>query len=421
MATVTETKSFELTRPLPESPLVVSYGAGLDSTGVLILFQRNGIVPDLIITADTGGEKPETWAACAAVSDWCESVGFPPVTVVKYAPEKARYADLEGNCLQNETIPSLAFGKGGCSDKWKVKVIDAYLKTWAPAVEAVEAGRKIVRVVGYDFGSADTKRTFKACSANAKKAKSAWQPWHEWYPLRDPNVELGRPGLEKLVASEPELAKALEAVIGQAFPIKSACFFCPAARKHELDWLVENHPEMALRGAVMEHRARWGKHGLEVAGLGRDWSWEEHLKGTGFLGADWTEEAKATGLLPEDWESYKAQVAPGRERVVAARKALKAARKAAKIKAKEFKALLELEEELDGSAPLHWTEEILTVLEVTEELEAATAAKNGLPLVSDWASKAQPTVTKAERKAKLAANKRWKVALAAAKTLPLAG
>ena len=409
MLSAVENKPLTLERPLPDSPLVLSYGAGLDSTGVLVLFKRNGIVPDMIITADTGGEKPETWAACAAVSDWCVKNGFPPVTIVKYAPERARYDTLEDNCLQNDTIPSLAFGKGGCSDKFKVKVIDAYLKTWEPAIEAVAAGKKIVRVVGYDFGSADTDRTFKACAANAAREAGGWQPWHEWYPLREPTVELGRPGLEKLVASEPELAAALEKVIDQSFPIKSACFFCPAARKHELDWLCTKHPEMAWRGAVMEHRARWGKHGLSVTGLGRDWSWVEYLTGTGFLGPDWLEEAKAKGLLPEGWDDYVELVTPVREGLNGARAKIKATRKAAKIKAKDFKAMLES----DGTKPIHWTEEILAVLEATLELEEATKARDGLPLAPDWAAKPLGTITKEERKAKRAVNKLWNTALKA--------
>lgn len=406
-----------LVRPLSnESPIVVSYGAGLDSTGVLVLLHRSGIRPDLIITADTGGEKPETWAACAAVSEWCESVGFPAVTVVKYQPELARYTTLEGNVLQNETLPSLAFGKGGCSDKWKVKVIDAFLKTWEPALEALEAGRKVVRVVGYDFGSADTKRTFKANAENAKRDAQGWQPWHEWYPLRDKGVELGRDGLKKLVASETALADRLVAAIGQPYPVKSACFFCPAARKAEAEDLAKRHPELALRAVVMEHRARWGKHGLGVAGLGRDWSWEAHLTEVGLLAADWKDQAKAQGLLPQEWESYVAHVAPYREAVNAARTKVKATRKAAKLLAREVNALMD--DEGTATTPTHWTWEELAALGAVEELAVAMKAKAGLPLVPDWAAKPRPTTVKGARKAKRAANKRWSAALKAARTNP---
>ena len=42
-------------------PLVVSYGMGVDSTAMLIGMAQRSIRPDLILFADTGGEKPETY------------------------------------------------------------------------------------------------------------------------------------------------------------------------------------------------------------------------------------------------------------------------------------------------------------------------------------------------------------------------
>ncbi|QDU97641.1 hypothetical protein Pla8534_54920 [Lignipirellula cremea] len=47
--------------PAPKPPLVVAYGLGVDSTAMLIGLQRRGVRPDLILFANTGGEKPETY------------------------------------------------------------------------------------------------------------------------------------------------------------------------------------------------------------------------------------------------------------------------------------------------------------------------------------------------------------------------
>lgn len=402
-------------RPLSEkSPLVVSYGAGLDSTGVLVLFHINGIRPDLIIFSDVGAENPKTYAALTVVSDWCESVGFPPVTVVRPAPERSRYQNLEGNCLQNETLPSLAFGGHSCSDKNKIKVIDAFIKTWPPALEALEAGRKIIRVVGYDASPADSRRTFKAMGANAVREAQKWQPWYEWYPLRD--VGLTRSGLEALVSSQPALAAALRVAIGQSYPTKSACFYCPAARQHEAEELAREFPELALRAVVMEYRARWGKHGLgSTVGLGRNWSWEAHLTEVGLLPTDWKAQATAKGLLPTWWDDHAEHVRPLREAVEAGRERLKAARKAAKLRAKELAALLESE---DTSSPLHWTWELLEAAEAAVVLEEVLAEKNAQPMVGDWLEKPLLKITTEERRAKRAANKRWNDALKAAQANP---
>src|SRR5262249_31380661 len=48
-------------RPEPGSPLVVAYGAGVNSTAMLVEFARRGIRPDLVLFADTSAEKPETY------------------------------------------------------------------------------------------------------------------------------------------------------------------------------------------------------------------------------------------------------------------------------------------------------------------------------------------------------------------------
>ena len=46
-----------------EQPIVVAYGMGVDSTAMLIGMYLRGLRPDLILFADTGGEKPEIPAA----------------------------------------------------------------------------------------------------------------------------------------------------------------------------------------------------------------------------------------------------------------------------------------------------------------------------------------------------------------------
>ena len=43
-------------RPLPDCPLVVAYGLGVNSTAMLVEFARLDIRPDLVLFADTGLE-----------------------------------------------------------------------------------------------------------------------------------------------------------------------------------------------------------------------------------------------------------------------------------------------------------------------------------------------------------------------------
>ena len=97
-------------RPWPDCPLVVAYGLGVDSTAMLIEFAARGIRPDLILFADTGGEKPETYAYLPVIQEYLTRVNFPPVVTVRYQPKRAAYHTLEGQCLHTGTLPSLAYG-----------------------------------------------------------------------------------------------------------------------------------------------------------------------------------------------------------------------------------------------------------------------------------------------------------------------
>jgi 3'-phosphoadenosine 5'-phosphosulfate sulfotransferase (PAPS reductase)/FAD synthetase len=97
-------------RPWTDCPLVVAYGLGVDSTAMLVEFALRGIRPDMILFADTGGEKPETYRYLDVIQPYLAKIGFPPVTVVRYQPKRAPYTTLEGQCLHTGTLPSLAYG-----------------------------------------------------------------------------------------------------------------------------------------------------------------------------------------------------------------------------------------------------------------------------------------------------------------------
>lgn len=97
-------------RPWADSPLVVAYGVGVDSTAMLVEFARRQIRPDLILFADTDGEKPETYQYLSVIRPFLVRVGFPDVITVRYHPTRAAYQTLEAQCLHTGTLPSLAYG-----------------------------------------------------------------------------------------------------------------------------------------------------------------------------------------------------------------------------------------------------------------------------------------------------------------------
>ena len=129
----------------PSWPLVVSWGGGRDSTAMLVGLAERGRRPDLILFADTGGEKPETYAYLPVVQRYLKAAGFPPVVTVRYRPRTAPYTTLEGQCLHTGTLPSLAYGGKSCSLKYKRGPQDRYILSAYPPDEFVRRGRRVVR------------------------------------------------------------------------------------------------------------------------------------------------------------------------------------------------------------------------------------------------------------------------------------
>jgi hypothetical protein len=257
------------------TPLIVNYGAGVDSTAMLIGMRRLGITPDLVLFADTGGEKPETYEYLDGMNYWLFEAGFPNIIEVSYRPTRVNYDDLEGNCLVNQTLPSLAFGYKSCSLKFKAEPMDKYIlgvkrgrykcPPWAPAAEALATGIKPVKLIGYDNGPADSRRSV---------GKNEDDHFIYRYPLREWGWDRER---------------CIEEIINEGLPVplKSACFFCPASKKWELYWLAARHPDLFLRAIALEDNARHGEHGLDTcAGLGRRWGWRPWAEEVGILWRD---------------------------------------------------------------------------------------------------------------------------------------
>ncbi len=295
--TLPEVEDAELTRkaglrslgiPDDNAPIVVCYGGGVDSTAMLVAMKNSGVTPDLVMFADTGGEKPETVEYIHAIDAWLESWRAPNVTWVrKKTTERVRYSTLEGNCLDNETLPSLAFGLHSCSLKWKVDPQDQFLKGvrrgpnkrpgWGPALDAWACGKKPIKLIGYDASPADERRR--------KKVKEADEFFRYRFPLQV--LKWTRDDCIRAIIDE-----------GLEVPIKSACFFCPASHEWELWRLAGTYPELFLRALKIERTALEGRHSRwdkvefggswwtyiengkqfpreALAGLGRRFSWNQ--------------------------------------------------------------------------------------------------------------------------------------------------
>lgn len=225
--------------------IYVAFGGGVNSTAMLIgMFERKLMWPSWVVFADTGGEKPETYAHVDEMDAWLQAQGHAGIVRLK---KDSMYASLEDECLRKNTMPSLVFGWRSCSDKWKQAPQQKFMNRDKYAQALWESGKKITRAIG--FGVDEMRR--------AKEFED--EKYRNWYPL----IEWGW--------DRQACIEAIERV-GITVPVKSSCFFCPATRKVEVALLSIEHPDLFKRALKMEENAT-AAH--TAKGLGRHWTWKE--------------------------------------------------------------------------------------------------------------------------------------------------
>lgn len=213
---------------IPNNPYIVAYGGGTNSVAMLCGFREQGIVPSLIVFADTGGELPHIYEhiklmSCKTQEWW----GIDIETVT--AKFQGQPESLEASCLRKRVLPSLAYGVKACSLKHKVDPQNKRLKQWMKA----NSIKQVIRCIGYDAGEGHRKvdSEFKQLSKNLSGQN--WYPLIEWQWRRQDCIEaINRHGLP--------------------LPGKSSCFFCPAMKFGEIIRLKKEHPKYFARAIELE-------------------------------------------------------------------------------------------------------------------------------------------------------------------------
>lgn len=239
--------------PPDDALAFVAFGGGVNSTAMICGWMERGLKPvDAVIFSDTGGERPETYAHVATVSDWLESRGWPAIVTVRAVNQAGAPKSLEEDCYQYHKLPSIAYGFKTCSDKFKTAPQRKWLNHWAPAREAWKRGERVLKLVGYD---ADEPH---------RAENGARQTDKYWY--RYPLIEWGW--------GRPECIAAIRRS-GLRVPVKSACFFCPSNTVDEIKQLRDEHPDLMTRALAMERQANL----RSVEGLGRRFAWRDLIEG----------------------------------------------------------------------------------------------------------------------------------------------
>ncbi len=219
---------------------------------MLIGLVHRGMPVDLIMFSDTGGERPETYSYTVGFSMWLQSRGYPAITVVFYTDRAGNFVKLEDDCLRKGVLPSLAYGRKGCSLKWKRDPQHKHLNNWAKAREAWAQDLPLIRYIGFDAD--EERRTFGSRYRDTAGRHDYQYPLIKWGWGR---WECG------------EVIKRA----GLPLPPKSSCFFCPASTIKEVRLLRIEKPELYRRSLDMESRAQAQGDLMSVKGLGRRWAW----------------------------------------------------------------------------------------------------------------------------------------------------
>jgi len=214
----------------------VSFGGGINSTAMLIEMVLRKERIDLILFADTGGEKPHTYQHTLKFSDWLRSHSYPEIIWVKDGRET-----LEEESLRRKQLPSVAYGPfKSCSDKYKIRPQRRYVREWMKS-KGVD---KITRCIGFHVDEQKRVRESKEL----------------WAVNRFPLIEYG--------LDQEDCEDTLKEN-GIATPGKSSCFYCPNSKPKEVQEMKQRYPDLYERALRMEDNADLNT----IKGLGRMWSW----------------------------------------------------------------------------------------------------------------------------------------------------
>jgi len=235
--------------PKDDRKTIFSFGGGVDSTGMLFEFDRQGYMPDILIFADTGAERPDIYAHIEKLNKWLGDKWGKEIIIVK------NKETLYDECIRLKTLPSLALGFHTCSQKHKIRPIAKWLRA--------NGYRNIIRIIGFDANEFDRARRGLTSVENGKNTEEKGIDQKIWFPL----IEWGK--------SRKQLKEEINEVGFCAS--RSSCFFCPANNTSSIRRLKEYYPELYEKAIFLEDNAKDKMRG-SVKGLGRSLNWRKAMQ-----------------------------------------------------------------------------------------------------------------------------------------------
>jgi hypothetical protein len=189
---------------------VLSLGAGVNSTALLVLRAQGKVGFDIAVFADTGCEQPETY-------EYIEKVIKP---FCKEHQIKLVFTNKEGKNLYDDNIerkiiPIRAWRS--CTDKFKIRPIRKFLMANYPNTD-------ITTIIGFCKGE-EGRQKESGCGDIA--------------PLITMGID--RDGCIKIIQDA-----------GLPIPIKSGCYFCPHQPMKSWLNILKKHPDLYAKAEALE-------------------------------------------------------------------------------------------------------------------------------------------------------------------------
>jgi hypothetical protein len=191
---------------------ILSYGAGLNSTALLVYLVSNKLPLDEVVFADTGGETPETYQHLKVTGEYLQQHSV-PLTIVS-----SKNGTLFDTCRRRKVIPSQVWR--WCTRDYKITPIHAHYRSFK---------EPIVQYLGIA------------------------------YEERDRAKESGTPAIKNvfpLIENKVDRQGCFDAILAADFdfptPSRSGCFFCPFNSLSRWQEIYDKHKDLFSKAKNLE-------------------------------------------------------------------------------------------------------------------------------------------------------------------------
>jgi len=193
---------------------VLSYGAGVNSTALMIYLMKKKRRLDCVVFSDTGGEMPETYRYLSVADEYLTRHGVPFKTM------RSTNTSLFDTCVRREVVPSQVWR--WCTRDYKVAPIYRYYRS---------LGSHVYQYLGIAYDELERMKDSRADYVT------------NLYPLVDEKITRG--DCEDMIVEE-----------GLPIPVKSGCFFCPFNTMERWHQVYENHRVLYRRAMLLEESSK---------------------------------------------------------------------------------------------------------------------------------------------------------------------